>query len=214
MLASVCLGLATCWLASGALAAAPASRAAAAAGEASAPRATGPEKPEFREIKQAVADYFARQNDHQPGDIICQSQVRALLADLQRLGWKPADAEEILAKVPGDAEPLVRVLKTRDGKKLIRKTADYSLVYDRLDRTSQLPGGPALLQSLPKLPDGAKYLQTRPTPGFKNLAQLLPKQANGKSPRGVDFDKPTGRIYTVAQLMSALEQSYQSGEKQ
>jgi hypothetical protein len=165
-------------------------------------------RPELGAVKQAVNDFFAAQEDHQPGDIISQEQVKSVLAEIAKLGWKPADAEEIVKKTPAESEPLVKVLRSKEGKKLMRKTANYSLVYDRLDRTAKLPGGVDLLETLPKLPDGAKYLQTKPTPGFKNLAQLLPKQANGKSPKGVDYDKPTGRIYTIKQLIAALEQSY------
>jgi len=165
-------------------------------------------RPAWNSVKKVVHDFFAAQPDQHEADLISQQQARAALAEVEQLGWKPADAEEILKKVPSESEAMLRVLRSKNGKKLIRQTGSYSLVYDRLDRTAKLPGGVALLETITTLPDGAKYLKTKQKPGFKNLAQLLPKQANGKSPAGVDYDKPTGRIYTAKQFIAALEQSY------
>ena len=173
-----------------------------------APPASKAGRPAWSDVKKTVSDFFAAQPGFDPASLITQEQAKAALDAVEKLGWKPKDGDEILKKIPSASDPLVRTLSTPSGKKLLRQTSSYSLVYDRLDRTIQLPGGPALLETITKLPDGAKYLQTKPTPGFKNLAQLLPKRANGQSPAGVDYDKPTGRIYTLAQLLTALEASY------
>jgi hypothetical protein len=49
----------------------------------------------------------------------------------------------------------------------------------------------------------------KPVPGNPTFTELLPKQRNGKTPSARGFDKPTGYIYTVAQLRSRLEFSRQ-----
>jgi hypothetical protein len=47
----------------------------------------------------------------------------------------------------------------------------------------------------------------KPTPGFTDLTTLLPKQANGKTPVNKDFNKPTGKIYTEAALVAAIQKA-------
>ena len=51
-----------------------------------------------------------------------------------------------------------------------------------------------------------KYMTT--DPAGKNVGKLL---ASGQG--GADFNKPTGRIYTVPMLLSQLQEQYRTAEK-
>ena len=169
--------------------------------------------PPFAKVREVVQRHFATLPDYRPGDIIAQGDVGPIFKQLRILGWSVTDHKGILRRVPKDGEYLVRQLRTGPGRKFMAQVSGYSLVYDRMERTIRLKGGQQLIHDVIRLPDGHKYLQVKPTPGFKNLAELLPKTASGKPPKGKDYDKPTGRIYTVRTLLQMLQQSYERTPK-
>src|SRR5262245_27011324 len=70
-------------------------------------------RPDWPIIEQTVNEYFAAQPDHHAADIISQDQVKAILTATEQLGWKPADADEIVKATPGNHEALVRVFRTK-----------------------------------------------------------------------------------------------------
>ncbi len=160
--------------------------------------------PSAAKVRELMAQHFAGQADLEPGDLISRGTVRPLLEALTKAGWK-LDRDAVLNRMLDDSDPVVRAFSSRSGKAFMRKVSGIPLVYDRLDRLARLPGGTELIDTIIKLPDGVKYLEPQPTPGLKNLAQLLPKQANGRTPAGVDFDKPTGKLYTAPAVQIELE---------
>ena len=64
--------------------------------------------PSVDEIEALTENYFAGQPKYRPGEIISQSQVRGLLEELWRHGWKVPRKTELLRRVPDDSELLVR----------------------------------------------------------------------------------------------------------
>lgn len=166
--------------------------------------------PSFDQVTMTVEEFFGRESNFKPGDIISRSQVQRLLDDLQRGGWKVPHGEELLDRIPDDSELLVRELRTRDGRKFARQIARYPQAYDRLDRLVRMPTGKSILHRLVKGPDGYKLLMYMTTaPGGDELGRMLSNSASGR-----DFNKPTGRIYTSIGLIDALRPLYDESWKE
>lgn len=163
-----------------------------------------PKLPDFGVVEKQVQATFQTFNDHQGADLISRDQATKVLDFLKKLGWDVEDRDEILADVLSESDPLVKRLRTKPGKKFMRQSAGYSQAYDRLDRLERLPDGQRILKRLVEGPDGYKLIEYLTTSsGGKNMGKML-----GKIPEGEKFNQPTGRIYTQADLLARLKESY------
>ena len=152
------------------------------------------------QIKEAASRYFARIPDYQPGDLIDRQQATGLLKDLRSRGWKLAEANSLLGRVPDAGEFLVGQLRTPAGRKFMRQIAKMALAYDRLDRLAQLPHGQQTIRDLIRGPDGYKLIAYMTgTSGGKQLGRML-----STAPNAAGFNSATGRIYTAEALMERL----------
>src|SRR6185503_17441521 len=111
-----------------------------------------------------------------------------------------------------DQHVVVRTLRSAAGKKFMRQVSGRELMYDRLDRISEVSGGTLLIQDLVKLPNGERYAKPMSGGGVPDLLDLLPKNASGQTRRIRDYHKPTGRFYTVSDLVAGLKESYRKAE--
>lgn len=161
-------------------------------------------------VVETVKLQLATRHGYLPGDLITRGDVEPVFKKLHTLGWDVADREQLLKLVLEDGHFLAKQLRSAPGLKFARGVAREQLVFDRLDRLSNMPGGERLIHDMIRLPNGQSFMARRPTPGFTDLTILLPKQANGKTPRDKDFNKPTGKIYTESDLVKALEKSWQA----
>ena len=169
--------------------------------------------PSLDQVESMTEEFFARQPNYRPGEIISQSQVRGLFEEFWRYGWKVPRQDELLRLVPDDSEMLVRELRTKDGRKFAQQIARYPLSFDKLDRLSRMPTGKSAFHRLVRGPDGYKLFQyMAEAPGGNELGKML-----SGTPTGRDFNKPTGRIYTVSSLIPQLrarqEESFQAIRK-
>jgi hypothetical protein len=151
-----------------------------------------------------VQRYFATQPDYRHGDLIRRSQIEAVLKNLAAAGWEMHDAEQIAELGLPDGSFLLRELSTTDGKKFMRKVSAQPRGYSQLDRLSTIPRGERIVRDLIRQPNGSDlitYLST--TKGGHNLSQMMAGVRGG-----VDLNKPTGRIYTVSDLLRVLKKLY------
>jgi hypothetical protein len=177
-------------------------------GEATPCTAAAPKFPTMSVVKASFERQFAARKDYEPGDVISQGDVAPLFAQLLAKGWDIAEGDEILKLVSSDQTFFVVQLRTREGRKFMRKAKGQALVYDRLDRLSRMKGGQKLIASITTIPKGDQLMHAKPTPGLRDLTQLLPKGKNGKTPVDKDFGKPTGLIYTQDVLWEYIKASY------
>jgi len=162
--------------------------------------------PKWQEIEQLVRRYFSNQQDYAHGDLISRSQAEPVFKELADLGWTVADQRAILSTFPADADFIVKELRTTPGRKFMRSIALYPDAYDRLDRLSRLPEGQSSIRTLIKGPGGYKLLDFLTSPTSRQQAgELL-----AHSPAGHDFNRPTGRIYTLDAFIKRLEQSHRA----
>lgn len=164
--------------------------------------------PSFSEISAITDAHFAQQSNWQPTRLVTQSEVRPLLVKFDRAGWTIDDQDELLRKFLSAGDPVVRILRSSDGKKFAKQVSSYKLIYDRLDRIATEQGGQRLLVDLMKLPDAKRFAKQETTPGVPDLIDFLPKDRSGKTRRVKDYDKPTGKIYVVADLKKELQTLY------
>lgn len=157
----------------------------------------------FSAITQAIEFWFASQSGYQAGDLITQDQVETVLKKLENAGIHVPDAKSIAERCLANDSFLVRELTTPGGKQFMRKLAAKPGAFSHLDRLSTIPRGEKLVRDLIRDRDGDKlieYLAT--TKGGHNMGSMM-----GGVPGGSDLNKPTSRIYTVADFEAALKAS-------
>jgi hypothetical protein len=169
--------------------------------------------PEFSWVEELVNDHFAARKDFRRSDLISKRDVTPIFASLKNAGWQVADEADILALILDEGSAVVRTLRTRDGQQFMRKVAGYRLIYDRLDRITRESGGQRLVADLVKLPDAQRYAKMKPQRGVPSMLEFLPKKKSGKRRRVADYDKPTGRIYTIEAFLERLQESHTQAKK-
>jgi hypothetical protein len=166
----------------------------------------------LEQVKEMVAAQFRTVPSYRPGDIISQSEVEAALRQLATYGFKPEDSQTIIDDTLSDSDPLVTLLRTERGRKYMAKVHGYTLIYDRLDRVTRASGGLTTLEMLVRLPNGEKFsrLKSQLPKGVPDILELMPKKGNGfvRSIKG--YEKPTGRIYSEADLVQRLGRSLEN----
>jgi hypothetical protein len=168
-----------------------------------------PPLPKFEKVEAAVWHYFQSQPKYQSSMLITREQVAPLVKVLARAGFTLPDPDSILNGVPARDDFLVAELYSPAGLKFMARIAQYPDAYDRLDRLSRLPHGRQTVHDLIQGPGGDKMIQYMTTvPGGKNMGNML-----SNAPMGADFNKPTGRIYTVPMLIVQLKAQYRELEK-
>lgn len=164
--------------------------------------------PAWSVIDETVRRTLATKRGYQPGDLLSRGDVQNVLDQVGRVGWDVANRADLLKNTLEDGSFLVRQLQSAPGIRFSRAALTDPNVYDRLDRLSRFSGGENLIATITTMPGGSKLMAKPPSPNFGDLTALLPKQANGLTPRDKDFNKPTGKIYTEKQLLTALAESY------
>jgi hypothetical protein len=161
-------------------------------------------RPNFSQVAQAVADSLRGQADYQKGDLITQREVRAALTNVVAIGWDVPDQDQLVDRALAESSFLGRELSAPSGRQFMRKLARHPGTFSRIDRLSTIEDGQATIHSLIQQKGGddlITYLAT--TSGGKNLGKMM---ASTKG--GVDLNKPTGRIYTEDDFITALRQAY------
>jgi hypothetical protein len=183
----------------------------AAGSVSAAPKNSSPpaELPSWDKVSKAFDGYFAKDPNRQPLDIITKNQTAPLFDELAKLGWRVSNRDQLLARVPGDNEFVVKTLRSKQGKQFMRDFSKYPDAYDKLDQLAKLPHGKSTVERLAKGPDGYKLLEyMTESSGGKNLQKQL-----AESPKGRGFTGETGRLYTSGALKDALKRSYAAAAK-
>lgn len=167
------------------------------------------------QVKQLVAQHFQSLPGYRPGDIISQSEVEAVLKQLAAYGFQPEDSQEIIADTLPDSSSLVTLLRSPRGRKYMSKVNGYTLIYDRLDRVTRVSSGVTTLDMLIRLPNGEKFshLKSQLPKGVPDILDLMPKKGNGLVRSIKDYEKPTGRIYSEADLVKRLGRGIENSSK-
>ncbi|MGH7137032.1 MAG: hypothetical protein ACREHD_14930 [Pirellulales bacterium] len=167
--------------------------------------------PTFEAMKAAVSQHFKSTEHYQPGDVLSRGKVEPVLARLAKLGWNVSDRGDILKQLLADDDEMVRALRAPAHREFMQHVGQMpgGYGYDRLDRLARMEDGKIIVNRLMEEPGGWNLIrimtETTEAPGMA--------QAFSMGPGGKDFAKPTGRIYTEAQLIARLKQSYDNAAK-
>lgn len=162
-------------------------------------------KMDFGAVVHAVEAYFASLPDYQPGDMITRSQIEQVFGKLAAARLRVPDADAIAKLGLANDSFLVRELATPAGRKFMRKLARNPSTFSHLDRLSSIPRGEKLVRDLVNDKGGDKlveYLAT--TKGGQKMGGMMAGVRGGS-----DLNKPTGRIYTVADLVTAMKAAFE-----
>jgi hypothetical protein len=171
---------------------------------AAAPDADTAAMPDWKTVEDAAKKHFRALPNYKPGDILSQGQVKPLLAQLAKSGWKISDQRELLVQICPDNDFVVQQLRTKNGQKFMRSTGGSAEQYDYLRRLADTKGGDRQITNIMALPNGNDVLTalTKSKAG-KDISRRL---ADG--PRTQGYDTPTGYIYTEAQVLERIKESY------
>jgi hypothetical protein len=160
---------------------------------------------DFVVVEQAVDAYFESLDDYKAGDLIWRSRIQGALTHMNEAGWQAPDADAIVQLGLADNSRLVKQLSTPAGKKFMRKISGQPGGYARLDRLNSISRGTSLVNDLIRRKGGDELLiYMASTKGGRRLGRQL-----AATPRGVDINKPTGRIYTAEDLVAELKRVYE-----
>ena len=161
--------------------------------------------PVSAQVRKEVLRYFKAQDGYQRGDLITRDQVEPLLGPPARNGVCVAgDGNRFSATFSRPTGFLPQQFASPAGRSFMRQISSFPNAYRPADRRSRLPRGRQTIRDLIRGPDGYKMLQyMSTTQGGRQLAKML-----SNSPGAGDFNKPTGRIATLAEdLLRRLKQS-------
>ncbi|MCA9245625.1 MAG: hypothetical protein KDA42_00890 [Planctomycetales bacterium] len=160
--------------------------------------------PTFETIQACVERHLEAKPAYRQGDLLTQSSAKDIFRLLQKVGWSVPNSKTLLANIPSDGGFLARQMRTAQGEEFMRRISRLPLGYDRVDRLSRLPDGRRAICDLIRGKDGYKLIEYMTTSsGGKNLGKML-----SQAPRGTDFNRPTGQIYTAELLIERLRASY------
>ena len=162
--------------------------------------------PAFQEVEAAVRQHFASAASRKPGDLVKRSDAEQVFKVLAGLGWQPKEQPQIVDRFLADGSFLVRKLGTKRGTAFMRHVAKLPNGYDRLDRLSAISGGRKIISDLVKQKGGYELIQYLTTSqGGRNMGTQLERVPGGRN-----FNKPTGKIYTVDGFIQALRLAYEA----
>ena len=164
---------------------------------------------DFAKIEKLVWKHFESLDGFQQTDLIAREDVDPLLKKLSAAGLTLKKPDDLLKRLLTKSSFLYVELNSAAGRKFMPQVASYPDGYDRLDRLSRLPRGKQTVRDLIRGPGGERMIEYMTTAaGGKELGKML-----SQDPNGGNFNAPTGRIYTVQDLLDYLEEQYNAQKK-
>ena len=168
-------------------------------------RADEPQRPSPQKVEAFTNSFFRTLPDYTPGNLITKTQVEELIKAMFKNEWviNTEDRNQLLKRILDDNAFLVKELNTTDhGRGFLRKIKNYPGGVDRLDKIAQMPKGKrdvhAMIYNIPNGDDWIKGMTT--TEHGRRLGESISHWQRD------DFNKNTGRIYTVEALAPELSQ--------
>lgn len=171
--------------------------------------ASGNEVPSWDKVEQIVLRYFDSAWDKEHVHFMTQGHAKTVFTQLEQLGWRIEDPKSLMKDIPADSEFLIQQLASPQGQAMLKHLPDEKLLYDRLDRLIQRPGGRRLVRDLIRLPDGYRYAKSKRPRGVPAMKEFLPKTSKGKDAKIENYNKPTGRIYTLELFLDRLRKVHE-----
>lgn len=144
-------------------------------------------------------------------DLIIWEEISPLLDEIERRGWDMPYREGLQEVMIGKSDFLSQFAQSRHGSKWL-KASNSKLLLDRVDRISRVSGGQQTLKRVAKLPNGKQYARPKAGDFQPGLVELLPPAKYGRKRKIPDYNKPTGRAYTVDQVVDKISELHAEAE--
>jgi hypothetical protein len=155
------------------------------------------------ELRGLIQTELARNHYYKPGYLLSRSDAANVFDALRAKGFDLSDdAESLYEEFLAENSPLVKLLKSPDGRDFMQKIAADPTAYDRLERLSWSLDGRFLIEDWINAKDGVKKFQALRTK--EQLAKVSRELA--EDAHTADFALPTGRIHTADQFFARLDE--------
>lgn len=155
------------------------------------------------DLTAIIDQTLARNPYYSPGFLISRVDVQTAIGRLVESGTAAdLDTEELYDSLLPESSPLVKRLKTPNGRAFMKKIVNDPAAYDRLERLSWTADGRKLLDSYLGSKDGFDRFQKLKTAA--DLAKVSKSLA--ADPRTADYGMPTGHIHTADQLLKRFDE--------
>jgi hypothetical protein len=160
----------------------------------------------FEDVKAIVGAHFKSVPEFKQGDLITRSATQQLFQRLKQFGWQVQDEKDIIELTLEDGDFLVKTFKSSKGREFLKTISGYPEGLDRVDRLARMPQGQSNVHDLVyKIPNGTDWIKSMTSQANgRDLSNRLAQTQNGK-----DFNKPTGRLYSVEDLVKRLQTSFE-----
>ncbi|MDG2381168.1 MAG: hypothetical protein P8N76_05800 [Pirellulaceae bacterium] len=164
-----------------------------------AEKASPSQRPHPEEVRAFVVNFFSTLSDYQPGDLITKPQVDKLLTAMLKDAWivTDKDRQQLMNRILGNDAFLAKELNaTKRGRSFLKKIKSYPGGIDRLDKIAQMPRGKRDVHAMIyKIPNGDDWIKGMTTTAYgKRMGNSISRW------QGDDFNKKTGKLYTVGML--------------
>ena len=156
--------------------------------------------------ERVVASYFASKPNYIPGDLIQQSDFRAiakLLAEQDRELPEPAQIE---ARIPSDSSFISRELRSRKGQAFMRRLVNIPGGYHQFQQLIDSNQGEKTARRVMSQAGGHKLIRyLSQTQQGAALGRQIPGSARRSGRGGRNQPAPPPAIYTANELSAAIQ---------
>ncbi|MCC9609081.1 hypothetical protein LOC68_07020 [Blastopirellula sp. JC732] len=166
------------------------------------------EKPSFDQVEQVARRHFLSIRGFNEDQLLVESEVREFLPQLRQLGWWTFPWRRIPRHSLADNQFIVNLVYVRRPPvQLASRIASPERVYNRMERLSYSPIGRILLLELVQREDFYTAILEDPETLCAE-SDILSELDVVDAIKQLRLDEPTGRVYTLQQLVDSLRQEY------
>ncbi|UUO05064.1 hypothetical protein M4951_16940 [Blastopirellula sp. J2-11] len=166
------------------------------------------EKPPFDQIEQIARRHFLAIRGFHEDQLLVESEVREFLPQLRQLGWWSFPWRRLPQHSLADNQFIVSLVYVHHPPiELPACLPAPERVYNRMERLSYSPFGRILLLELAQRDDFYTAILQEPSQLCAE-SELLSKLDAAGDIELLNLDEPTGRVYTLQQLLASLRHEY------
>lgn len=163
--------------------------------------------PTIQDVQKLFESHLAAKPGYHPGDLITQSDVAPVLRRLEQLGFSIRQKQQGVEPLLPEGHPLVQLLRTPAGTKLMRRMQPYGVAYDRMERLLHFRAGQEIVM---------KIIETQ---NIEAVAALCTTETADRlevqfvtEPSCRNFSSLSGRAYTLEQYLEHVRTMHRLNE--
>ena len=164
----------------------------------------GEEKlPTIEFVERVITDCVSARPQFRKNDLITSEDVAPAIVRLRAAGFHLAAKEQGVVRLLSAQEPLVKLLRSPPGIKILKEIGNDSQIFDRLERLMRFAQGRYLVEDLIKREDAEGVRELCTASGAKRLAQTFPHE-----PACENLDVRSGLTFNLAEYLAHVRTMY------